>query len=289
MQQTIGVDIGGTTIKLGCVQDGLDIVYRDRRFSPRDVSQMAQAVYEMVLTARKRFPDAPVGVSCAGSIDGGGFVTAAQLGWINAPLGDLLARLFGRAVPLDNDAMCALYAEAQYGTLKGCSAGILVTFGTGIGGGVIVDGRPLRGHGGLHGEIGHMLTHAGGRPCTCGQVGCWEAYAAASVLRQMAGGMPVKEVISRVRAGELADVWHAYLNEVALGLASLMMIFAPEVIAIGGGLSNAGDIVIAGIREAAQATPSFQIYNPFTRIELAQFQNDAGILGAAALAEMHAG
>lgn len=284
--QVIGVDIGGTTIKLGCVQDGLNIVYRDRRFSPRDPAQMAQAVFDMVQTARKRFPNAPVGISCAGSMDGGGYVTAGQLGWFNAPLGELIEQLFGEPIPMDNDAMCALYAEAAYGVLKDCSTGILVTFGTGIGGGIITENRPLRGHGGLHGEIGHMLTHAGGRPCSCGQIGCWEAYAAASVLRQMAGGMPVKEVISRVRAGELADVWHAYLHEVALGLASLMMIFAPEIIAIGGGLSNAGDIVIDGIRQAVQDTASFQIFNPFTRIESATFQNDAGILGAAALAEM---
>ena len=130
-----------------------------------------------------------MGISC-GQYDGGGYVTAGQLGWFNAPLGELIEQMFGEPIPMDNDAMCALYAEAAYGVLKDCSTGILVTFGTGIGGGIITENRPLRGHGGLHGEIGHMLTHAGGRPCSCGQIGCWEAYAAASVLRQMAGGMP---------------------------------------------------------------------------------------------------
>lgn len=280
---TIGIDIGGTTIKLGCVQDRLNIIYRDRRFSPREPEAMAQAVYDMVRVAQKRFPEAPVGISCAGSIDRGGYVTAAQLGWLNAPLGQMIASLFGYLVPMENDAMCALEAERRYGVLKDCETGILVTFGTGIGGGVIVGGRPMHGYGGLHGEIGHMLIHAGDRPCSCGQAGCWEAYAAARVLRQMAGGIPVREVIARVRAGELIDVWHAYLHEVALGLSSLMMMFAPEVIAIGGGLSNAGDIVIEGIRAATEAMPAFQIYNPFTQIVSAHFQNDAGILGAAAL------
>lgn len=246
---------------------------------------MARTIYDMVVLARKRYPGAPVGISCAGSIDSEGYVTANQLGWVDAPLAQMVSQLFGAPIPLDNDALCALEAERRYGALKNCKTGLLLTFGTGIGGGVIINGRPMRGYRGMHGEIGHMITHAGGRQCSCGQLGCWEAYAAASILRQMAGGMPVKEVISRVRLGELGDIWQAYIAEVAAGIASLMMIFVPEVIAIGGGLSNAGDLVIDSIRHMAQASTAFQIYNPFTRIVSAQFQNDAGIIGAASLAE----
>ncbi len=282
----IGVDIGGTTVKLGCVKGGLDIVYRDRRQSPRDPQEMARAIHGMVQVAHKRFPGAPVGISCAGSMDDRGFVTANQLGWVNAPLGLLLYQLFEKALPMENDAVCALAAEHIHGALKGHDTAILITLGTGIGGGIIIGGKPVRGHHGLHGEVGHMITHAGGKPCSCGQLGCWEMYAAASSLRKMAGGMSVREVMSNVRAGRLQDIWQAYIQEVVVGLSSLMMIFAPSIIAIGGGLSNAGDIVINTIRQEVERTSAFQTFNPFTMVVSARFQNDAGILGAAALATM---
>lgn len=282
----IGVDIGGTTVKLGCVQEGLHIVYRDRRQSPRDPVEMARAIHSMVSVALKRFPGARVGISCAGSMDGQGYVTASQLGWVKAPLGPLIYDLFQASIPMENDAMCALAAEHLYGSLKGVTTGILVTLGTGIGGGLIIGGMPVRGHQGLHGELGHMITHAGGLPCSCGQHGCWEVYGAASALRKMAGGMSVRECISAIRAGQLSDIWQQYIQELVIGFSSLMMIFAPSVIAVGGGLSNAGSIVIETIRDAVQQTSAFQTFNPFTQIVSAHFQNDAGILGAAALAQI---
>lgn len=280
----IGIDIGGTTVKLGCVKDGYEIVYRDRRRSPRDPAEMADSIYQMAQIALRRFPGAPVGISCAGSLDGRGYVTANQLGWVSVPLGPLIFERFNMALPMENDAVCALAAEHIAGALKGQNTGLLLTFGTGIGGGVIIGGQPMRGHDGLHGEIGHMITHADGRQCSCGQQGCWETYAAASVLRGMAGGLSVREVIAQVRAGQLQEIWQQYIHEVVIGLSSLMMIFAPSVIAIGGGLSNAGDIVISTIRDQVQQTSAFNTFNPFTQIVTAQFQNDAGILGAAALA-----
>ena len=104
----IGVDVGGTTVKLGCVQDGINIIYRDKRQSPRDPLQMAQAIHSMVSIALKRFPGAAVGISCAGSMNSQGNVTASQLGWVSAPLGALLYEQFQRSLPMENDAMCAL-------------------------------------------------------------------------------------------------------------------------------------------------------------------------------------
>ncbi|NLC32625.1 MAG: ROK family protein [Clostridiales bacterium] len=282
----IGVDVGGTTVKLGCVKDGLHIVYREKRQSPRDPQMMAQTIFSMVSIAQQRYPGVKVGISCAGSMDSNGQVTANHLGWVSVPLGAMIYELFNRPIPMENDAMCALAAEHIYGTLNGCTTGILITLGTGIGGGIIVGGVPARGNMGLHGEVGHMITHADGRRCNCGQQGCWEMYAAASKLREAAGGMSVREVMSNVRAGKLLDIWGNYIHEVVIGLSSLMMIFIPEIIAIGGGLSNAGDIVINAIRSELEETSAFRIFNPTCRIVSAHFQNDAGILGAAALASM---
>ncbi len=280
----IGVDIGGTTVKLGCVRDGVDIVYRDKRASPREPEMMARAIAEMILIAQSSFPGVPAGISCAGTLDGAGYVTASQLGWQAVPLGPMIDSLLQWHVPMDNDAMCALEAERRYGVLRGVHTGLLITLGTGIGGGVLIGGVPCRGAYGLHGEIGHMVTHAGGRLCSCGQHGCWEAYAAGSVLRRMAG-RPVKEVIMNIRQGKMLDLWGAYLEEVVVGLGSLLMMFMPEVIAIGGGLSNAGEIVVGSIRQAVQQTSAFRNYTPFVQIVAAGFGNDAGILGAAALTE----
>lgn len=282
----IGIDIGGTTVKLGCVKDGYEIVYRDRRRSPRDPAEMADSIYQMAQIALRRFPGAPVGISCAGSLDGRGYVTANQLGWVSVPLGPLIFERFNMALPMENDAVCALAAEHIAGALKGQNTGLLLTFGTGIGGGVIIGGQPMRGHDGLHGEIGHMITHAGGRQCSCGQKGCWEMYAAARILRVMAGGISVREVINQVRAGQMMDIWQTYIEEVTIGISSLMMIFSPSVIAIGGGLSNAGDIVLDAIRGSVEKTSAFSTFNPFTRLVTAHFQNDAGILGASALASL---
>jgi len=181
--------------------------------------------------------------------------------------------------------VCALMAEHRYGALKGCETGILLTLGTGIGGGVIAHGQPLRGHQGLHGELGHMITHPGGHPCGCGQKGCWEQYAAARALGLLAAPLTTRELVDRVRKGERSDVWQQYICEVTVGIQSLMMIFMPEVIAIGGGLSNAGSIVVDTIREAVEKTSAYRTYCPFTRVVPASFLNDAGIIGAVALAE----
>ncbi|HPY43283.1 MAG TPA: ROK family protein [Clostridia bacterium] len=281
----IGVDVGGTHIKTGIVQDDLKVRFRDERPTPAAAQDIVNAVYEMVNMAWRRAPGAAVGISFAGTWDNEGCVTANQLRLKKAPVRQMLRDAFGRPVPVENDAVCALMAEHRYGALKGCETGILLTLGTGIGGGVIAHGQPLRGHQGLHGELGHMITHPGGHPCGCGQKGCWEQYAAARALGLLAAPLTTRELVDRVRKGERSDVWQQYICEVTVGIQSLLMIFMPEVIAIGGGLSNAGSIVVDTIREAVEETSAYRIYCPFTRVIPASFRNDAGIIGAVALAE----
>ncbi len=283
--RVIGIDIGGTSIKLGVVSRDGQIIHRDQRATPSAIGEMARLVYSMAQSARQHHPKARVGISCAGTLDSQGHITANQMGWVNEPIKKLIHEQFQTPVPIENDAVCALFAEHRHGALKGHDAGILLTLGTGIGGGVVIAGQPMRGHLGLHGEIGHMITHANGLDCGCGQQGCWEQYAAARVLGRMAGGLSPQEVISQVKAGRMLDIWQAYIDEVVTGLGSLMMIFMPEVIALGGGLSNAGSILIDAIRQAAQKTRAYRTYCPFTQFVSARFQNDAGILGAAALIE----
>lgn len=281
----IGVDVGGTQIKIGLVQDDLEVLYRNEKPTPGSAQGIVDLIHEMITGVWRHVPGAPVGISFAGTWDNEGCVTANQLGLKKAPVKRMLAETFGISIPVANDAVCALMAEHRYGALKGTETGILLTLGTGIGGGIIVHGHPLHGHQGLHGELGHMITHIDGHACGCGQKGCWEQYAAAKALGIMAAPVTSKELVDRVRDGHKSDVWQQYIKEVTIGIQSLMMIFMPEVIAIGGGLSNAGEIVVDSIREAVEDTSAFRTYCPFTRIVPAHFRNDAGIIGAVALAE----
>ena len=281
----IGIDIGGTTVKLGAVENGCDIVYRDTRSTPHDARDLSLLTAAMLRQARARYPGAPFALSMAGAFNENGNFDANMLGFENVPLRQLMEGAAGESVRIENDGICAMMAEHAAGALKGCSAAVMITLGTGVGGGVIVNGRPLKGKRGVQAELGHMITHVDGKPCSCGQTGCWECYASATALSEMAGGMPVKDVIALVREGGLADVWKIYTHEIAQGLISLCSIFSPEAIAIGGGLSNAGDILITGVREALARDRGYSLYYSGIRVLPAAFRNDAGIIGAAALAE----
>ena len=280
----IGLDIGGTTIKLGVVRDGEEIVFKDTRPSVHDAVGLAQAAASMLKNAWSQYPGAPAGISCPGAFNEAGLLNANQLDLVEVPFRQLLQKELGREMPIANDGVCALLAELDCGALRGCRTGIMITLGTGIGGGVVTDGKPYTGYHGTHAELGHMITHADGKRCSCGQTGCWEAYASASALSQMAGGMEPREILKRVEQGEMADIWQRWLHEVAQGLIGLCSIFFPEVIAIGGGLSNAGETVVGGIRDTMEKDPGFRMYYSHVRVVSTRFRNDAGIIGAAALA-----
>ncbi|NLD52594.1 MAG: ROK family protein [Clostridiales bacterium] len=281
----IGVDVGGTNIKAGVLQDTFEVCCRLDKPTPPTAGGIVNTIQEIVAELWRHVPGAPVGISFAGTWDNQGRVTANQLGLKNAPVKQMLQDVFGMDIPVENDAVCALIAEHRYGALKDCQVGILLTLGTGIGGGVMVHGQPLRGYQGVHGELGHMITHLDGRLCSCGQKGCWEQYAAARVLGQMAAPLTTKELADQVRNGLQSDVWQQYIHEVVGGIQSLLMVFMPEVIVIGGGLSGAGSILVGSIQQELEQTSAFQTYCPFTRVVPASFRNDAGIIGAAALAE----
>ena len=249
-----------------------------------DAVGLAQAAAGMLKNAWSQYPNAPAGISCPGAFNEAGLLNANQLGLVEVPFRQLLQKELGREMPIANDGVCALLAELDRGALRGCRTGIMITLGTGIGGGVVADGKPYTGYHGTHAELGHMITHADGKRCSCGQTGCWEAYASASALSQMAGGMEPREILKRVEQGEMADIWQRWLHEVAQGLIGLCSIFFPEVIAIGGGLSNAGETVVGGIRDTMEKDPGFRMYYSHVRVVSTRFRNDAGIIGAAALA-----
>ena len=279
----IGLDVGGTSLKLGVVDDQARIVHRAVRPSVHNCQGLAIEIAQMIQDTRKLFPGAPFGVSCPGDFDDDGMLSANQLCIEHEPLKQTVVGLLGEEIPWENDGVCAVLAELDSGSLKGCESALMITIGTGIGGGAVVNGKVCRGYHGTHAELGHMITHVHGERCSCGRTGCWECYAAASALSKMAGGMPVREIVDHVQQGLMLDIWNRWLTELAQGLIGLSSIFNPEKIAIGGGISNADDLLLNDLQKTLMADQGYANYHAFVKLVTAKYKNDAGILGAAAL------
>ena len=281
-----GVDIGGTSVKFGVLEGGKNLVYKTQAPS---VLNSPDAMVELIA---KLAEDCPykldmMGVGTPGTVLlPQNLVSASNLGWENAPLCAMLNRRLKIPIWVDNDAQTQLAAEWWDGACKGLSSVVYIAFGTGVGGAFLFNGRPWRGHMNTAGEIGHFITHADGLPCPCGLRGCYERYASSAALCRMAGRDSAKEVIDAARAGdkEMMAVFRAYLHEVAIGIASIYMLFCPEAIVLGGGISAAGDILLHTLNQELITVAPGKAATISKLLCLAVHRNDAGIRGAAALA-----
>lgn len=286
--RAIGIDVGGTAIKFALVSDG-EVLLRAQCPTPTgDPPALAKAAAALI---RENAPDwemLPIGFACAGDVDPKtGLVSADNLGWQNVPLGSLLREALGRDVLLEQDTHAAMMAEWANGSLKGEKNALYLTIGTGVGGGAILDGRPYREIRRPGSEFGHMITHAGGEPCPCGERGCYERYASsAALVRRAKGYKNAKEIVDAVQRNDptILPIWESYIEEVCVGLVSLMAIFYPEAISIGGGISASGDFLLNAILKGLSHHEGYRKYYSHIRIRLADFGNDAGVLGAAAAA-----
>ena len=195
-------------------------------------------------------------------------------------------------------------AESVKGVSAGCSDSVFVTLGTGVGGGVVMNGKVFSGSHGVATEIGHMVTVDGGELCSCGKRGCWERYASATALiregRKLCAEKPecalmkavenditkitAKDVIDLARDGDpdCAPIFDNYVHHLAVGLANLINVYDPEVFVLGGGVSHAGEFLLDAVREKLPGMVFFKTM-PYARVELAKLTNDAGIIGAAML------
>ena len=280
-----GVDIGGTSVKMGLLREGEGLVWQKKIPSVvGDAEKLAARIAE----ALKECPERPerIGVGTAGSVRRTDHtVTAGNLGWVDVPLGRLLGEATGSPVWVDNDAQAALAAEVYDGVCRGEKNVVYLTLGTGIGGAMLIDGRPWRGPDYTGAELGHIITHARGRKCTCGRRGCFEVYASANALARMAR-CSTQKVVRGVLDGdaEMNSVFNRYIEELAIGVTSLFMVFKPNVLVLGGGLSAAGDVLLTRLQAAVGAEFERNPDYCHMRIALAQHGNEAGVLGAAALA-----
>jgi glucokinase len=310
MTLTIGVDIGGTKISGALVDEKGHVVADARRVSPATHSdRIEEAVVDLVAELRATHDVEAVGVAAAGFIDKrrATVMFAPNLAWRQVPLRAHLEAKLDLPVVIENDANAAAWGEFTFGAGKDTDDLLLVTVGTGIGGGVVLDGDLMRGAFGVAAEIGHLRVVPGGRACGCGNLGCWETYGSGSALvRQTreqlhAGSLLGQDLLERA-GGDIEAVTGPMITESARdgdqfaieqlevlarwlgeGIASLVAVLDPATVAIGGGVSEAGDLLLDPIRDAFATQLTGRGYRPVAEIRLAELGNRAGQLGAADL------
>lgn len=282
MGDAIGVDIGGTNVRVAAVTADGDV--RDVRRAPTphgDAAALVATVAELAdgLTG-------PAGVGIAGGITADGTLRGApNLGMDGAPIGALLEDALGRDVTVTNDADAATWAEHQLGAGQGIDHLVLLTLGTGVGGGAVVEGALLRGATGLAGEFGHIIVHEGGARCACGNDGCLEAYASGTAMAR--GDRDASEVVAAAKAGDPDDAEHlARVGMwVGVGLASLVAVLDPARIVLGGG---AGEAAFGQVAPAAREALAERLFARARRdpppVVPADLGDRAGVVGAALLA-----
>ena len=293
----LAIDIGGTAVKMGLLtREGCILA---RREAPVCFDGYRTPILTTVLREAKAFlreqnaQAEGIGVSATGQVDDRSGTVIGTNGAIPGYEGTCfqaaLSEEFSVPVHVLNDANAAVLGEAYIGRGRGCRELLMVTLGTGVGGGVISGGRLLRGRRGLAGELGHFSIDRHGIPCTCGSRGCYERYASASALMNMARSAAAdpaevrdgRAFFRRVAEGDpvLRKVLDSWLDQVAAGLIGLGHIFNPEMILIGGGVSAQEDLLIAPLRERVLRglMPRFR---EDVRLEAAALGNDAGMIGA---------
>jgi len=318
----IGVDLGGTKISAAITDKDYNIVAKvscptnAKRHSDEialDIAKLCKQAAEKAGVDIKAVES--IGVGTPGAVDSvrGVVEYSCNLPFLSYPLADKLAKFTGnKNVYIENDANAAALGESVAGASKDSSSSVMITLGTGVGGGVIIDGKILCGYNGTAGELGHMVIAHNGVSCPCGRKGCFEAYCSATALVRM-----TKERLTKLKEENIpslmlktckndpenADTRTAfdaskqgdeqakaligeYIGYLACGITNLINIFQPEIITIGGGLSGEGSYLLDALVPLVEKEQYTRSYKKKTTIKIAKLGNDAGIIGAAALGSM---
>jgi glucokinase len=310
---SIGVDIGGTKILAGLVDEEGSVTATARRTTPRnDAAGVLEVVGEVVqeLAASQPGQVIGVGLGVAGPVDGARATVffAPNLGWAQVPVRNILESMINLPVIVENDGNAAAWGEFRFGAGVDIDELTMVTVGTGIGGGIIIGGELLRGAHGAAGEIGHMNVVVNGRPCGCGRGGCWEQYASGNALvreaRSLAAdrrseahlllslgdgtpeGVQGLHVTQAAQAGDpvALEAFVVVGTWLGRGLADLCAILDPGTFVVGGGVCEAGELLLASTRYTLLDKLSGQEQRPAPGLRLATLGNNAGLIGAADLA-----
>lgn len=318
MKYYVGIDLGGTNIVAGVIDEEYNIITKCavKTNCPRSAREIAD---DMVKVAKEAVENANlsmddiecVGVGTPGIVNSGSGVIeyANNLGFINVPIVSYIKEAIEKPVYVENDANAAAYGEYVAGAAKGALNAFCITLGTGVGSGIIINGKIYAGSNFAGAEIGHSVILADGVPCTCGRNGCFEAYSSASGLIRMTkeamdqdkdskmwelsgidGKVSGRLAFQAMREGDVSakNVVDKYIHYLAIGVANVINIFQPDTLCIGGGVCNEGDALLLPLKElVSKEVYSMHAINTIKNTEIvrARLGNDAGIIGAAFLGQ----
>lgn len=302
----IGIDLGGTSVSAGLVDKDFNVLCRTsvKTASCKTESELFDiikiCVYDLIDKSDVSINDIQsIGIGCPGSTDAdhGIVVQAGNLPLRNTPVAKILSDEFKKLVFVDNDANCAAWGEYKAGIAKDNNNMVMVTIGTGIGGGIIINGKLIPGKENHAGEIGHMVVDIHGKRCACGRIGCWETIASTralidkvkseadqvpftilgNVVSENNGIVDGRTLFTAIKRGckISKSIFADYIELLGVGIMNIIEIFRPDMIVLGGGISREGDTLINPLRE--------YIGDVSTRIEPSSLNDNAGIIGAALL------
>lgn len=315
MKHYVGIDLGGTNIKAGVVNEQGKIISKnsiktrtdcDQREIIRDMALLACQVIEEAGLRQTDIQAVGIGSPGTPNNETGTLIYANNLPFHHAPMRADIRKILDVPVYIDNDANVAALAESVSGAARGTNHSVTITLGTGVGGGVVINRRIYSGFNHAGCEIGHIVVKSGGEPCTCGRRGCFETVASATglireteraarehpesvlnaLIAENGGHADGRTAFVGQRRGDAAAaaVVEDYIEMLAEGLANVINGYMPEVIAIGGGVCNEGDALLVPVRERAIGRAYLGEGVPQPKILLAEMGNDAGIVGAAMMA-----
>lgn len=314
MKYYIGIDLGGTNIVAGVVDENYNIIKKasTKTNLPRPEKEIAEDMVKVSLQAVKEagitMEDIEwVGVGTPGiaNSEKGIIEYSCNLGFDNTPMRDYIREKIDKPVYIENDANAAAYGEFVAGAAKGAKNAVCITLGTGVGGGIIIDGKIYSGSNFAGAEIGHMVIDVHGPKCSCGRKGCFEVFSSATGLIRMTreameqdkdtlmhkisqernGKVTARTSFDAMRAGDkkAKEVVDEFINYLAVGITNTINIFQPDILCIGGGVCNEGDTLLLPVKELVSREVYSQDSPKNTEIVIAKLGNDAGIIGAAFL------
>lgn len=319
MKYYVGIDIGGTNISTGVVDENYKIVGKGKlktnigRTYEEILADIIESVKLAIADAKLEIDDIRwIGIGCPGTCntDTGIVEYSNNLRWLNVPLLSDIEKAFGKKTYIDNDANVAAYGEYLAGAAKGAQNAVVITLGTGVGAGIIINGRIFSGSNFAGGEIGHTVIVVDGYECTCGRKGCFEAYSSATGLirmtREAAEAHPESKIKQLVEAdGRISartafnaakmlddtgiEVVDRYIKHLACGITNTINVFQPDILCIGGGVCNEGDALLLPLKKLVAENVYSKNSAKNTEICICSLGNDAGIIGAAMLGKSYEG
>jgi glucokinase len=311
---SLGIDIGGTKVAAGVVDEFGDILFEMKEPTPQgNAAQIDELVAKMYKACKESYPIDAIGISAAGFVSSDRKTVAFSPNipeWVEYPLANNISKLINgeKMVVVENDANCAGWAEYQFGAAKGKDDMIMLTLGTGLGGAIVSNGRLLRGHNGAAGELGHVRVVPHGQYCGCGLRGCWEQYVSGTAMMKHARSRVTIEpesakLLLKLAENDINNITGELVTEAAHlgdelsiemiktvggwvgeGLGAMVSALDPEVIIIGGGMVGAGELLLNSIKSSFRSHLFGRGHRSDPEVLYAKFGNNSGIIGAAGLA-----